>query len=105
MHKQKRNLLGLDSKERADKTIQLLFSIAEQIFEDDVTFEEQTIDVLFNVIEQTKKQFHKIKEAFEMDDLKEIKKRTREYADLMSILILHQPSVRNIIVNAVLGKG
>lgn len=80
LHKQKRTLLSMDSKERADETIQLLYSIAKQIFENDVTLEERTIDVLLNVCEQTQKQFYKIKEALEIENLEELRKRTREYA-------------------------
>lgn len=81
LHKQKRTLLGMDSKERADETIQLLYSIAKQIFENDVTLEERTIDVLFNVCEQAQMQFNKIKEALETENLEELRKRAREYAE------------------------
>ncbi|KAG1445983.1 hypothetical protein G6F46_006738 [Rhizopus delemar] len=75
LHKQKRTLLGMDSKKRADETIQLLYTIAKQIFENDITLEERTIDVLLNVCEQTQKQFHKIKEALEIENLEELKKK------------------------------
>lgn len=82
LHKQKRTLLNIDSKERADETIQLLYIIAKQIFENEVTLEERTIDVLLNVCVQTQKQFHKLKEALEIENLEELKKkRTREYAE------------------------
>ncbi|KAI7894092.1 uncharacterized protein EV154DRAFT_398886, partial [Mucor mucedo] len=80
-HKQKRTLLGIDSKERADETIQLLYTVAKQIFETDITLEKRTIDVLLNVCEQAQKQFFKIKEALEIEDLEQLKKRTREYAE------------------------
>ncbi|KAG2203777.1 hypothetical protein INT47_012710 [Mucor saturninus] len=81
LYKQKRTLLGMDSKERADETIQLLYTVAKQIFQNDITLEERTIDVLLNVCEQTQKQFYKIKEALEIENLEELKKRTREYAE------------------------
>ncbi|CEG66731.1 hypothetical protein RMATCC62417_03259 [Rhizopus microsporus] len=81
LHKQKRSLLGMDSKERADETIQLLYNIAKHIFENDITLEERTVDVLLNVCEQTQKQFYKIKEALEIENMEELKKRTREYAE------------------------
>ncbi|KAI9485547.1 MAG: hypothetical protein EXX96DRAFT_613416 [Benjaminiella poitrasii] len=81
LHKQKRTLLGMDSKERADETIQLLYSITKQIFESDVTLEKRAADILLDVCEQTQKQFYKIKEALEIEDPEELRKRAREYAE------------------------
>ncbi|CAO3703888.1 unnamed protein product [Rhizopus stolonifer] len=75
--KQKGTVLSMNSKEHADETIQLLYSIAKQIFENDVTLE----DALLNVCEQTQKQFYKIKEALEIENLEELRKLTREYAE------------------------
>ncbi|RCI04426.1 hypothetical protein CU098_004721 [Rhizopus stolonifer] len=81
LYQQKRTLLSMDSKERAVETIQLLYSIVKQIFENEVTLEERTIGVLLNVCEQTQKQFYKIKEALEIEDLEELRKRAREYTE------------------------
>lgn len=81
LYKQKRTLLGMDNKERADETIQLLYTIAKQLFETNINLKERTIDILSNVCEQTQKQFYNIKEALEIENLEELKKRTREYAD------------------------
>lgn len=72
----------MNSKERADETIQMLFRIAKQTFENDVRLEERTVNVLLNVCEQAQKQFHKIKEASEIEDVQELRKRTREYAEV-----------------------
>ncbi|RCI00723.1 hypothetical protein CU097_015470 [Rhizopus azygosporus] len=55
--------------------------IAKQIFENDVTLEKRTIDVFLNVCEQTQKQFYKIKEALEIENLEELRKLTREYTE------------------------
>ncbi|OAD65102.1 hypothetical protein PHYBLDRAFT_176432 [Phycomyces blakesleeanus NRRL 1555(-)] len=60
-------------KERADETVQLLYSIAKQISVNEVTLEERTIDVLLNMC------FHKIRKALELEDVEEPRKRTREY--------------------------
>ncbi|OAD71833.1 hypothetical protein PHYBLDRAFT_74083 [Phycomyces blakesleeanus NRRL 1555(-)] len=62
-----------NSKERADETVQLLYSIAKQISVNEVTLEERTIDVLLNMC------FHKIRKALELEDVEEPRKRTREY--------------------------
>lgn len=74
LHKQKRILLGTDSKERDYEAVQLLYRIAKQIFEKNIILEERTIDVLLDVCEQAQKQFYKIKEASSIENLEELKK-------------------------------
>ncbi|OBZ82374.1 hypothetical protein A0J61_09577 [Choanephora cucurbitarum] len=81
LHSQKRSLLSMENKGRTDETIMLLYTIAKQIFEDDVKSEERTIDVLLNVCEQMQKQFFKIKDALALGNGDETKKRVREYAE------------------------
>lgn len=71
----------MDSTLRADETIQLLYTVASQIFQNDATLDKRTIDIVFNVCEQSHKQFNKIKEALEIENQEEHKKRIREYAD------------------------
>ncbi|KAI8583135.1 hypothetical protein K450DRAFT_277623 [Umbelopsis ramanniana AG] len=81
LHRQKRTLLDMGSKERADETIKMLYAIARAISESIVTLEERTIDVLSNACEQAQERFRKIKEACDIEDVEELRKRTREYAE------------------------
>lgn len=71
----------MDSKGLDDETIQLLCSIAKQIFENHVTLEERTIEVVLGVCEQAQKQFYKMQEVLAIENLQEQRKRTRDYAE------------------------
>ncbi|KAI8083697.1 hypothetical protein BDF21DRAFT_487291 [Thamnidium elegans] len=69
------------SKKCDDSTIQLLYNVANQIFETDIITEGKAANTLLSIWEQEQKQFSKIEEKSDINNLEESKKRTRDCAN------------------------